>query len=187
MLRTISEDGASEAHEVVAFWKEAGIELWFAQDDEFDARFRARFKALYERAIIGELDHWITSATGSLALILLLDQYPRNSFRGSPRTYATDAHARRIAWLATEMGQDMLVDRELRLFMYLPFGHSEDIRHQEKAAELVEHLGPEFARRAQNYVGIIRRFGRFPHRNAILNRPNTPEEELFLRNGGFSG
>lgn len=187
MLRAIQDHGTSEAHAVVSFWKEAGMELWFAQDDTFDALFRRRFLSLYERAAAGELDHWITSPAGTLALILLLDQFPRNAFRGTPHAYATDAHARRIATVAVTWGQDLLVDRELRLFIYLPFGHSENLRDQERAGELVEHLGPTFLERAQKYTDIIARFGRFPHRNAILGRETTSDEELFLRNGGFSG
>ena len=187
MLRAVHEEGASEAHAIVAFWKDAGLELWFANDSEFDARFRSRFLDLYEQAAAGALDHWTTSPTGTLALILLLDQFPRNAFRGTPKVYATDAHARRVATVAVAWGQDLLVDRDLRLFIYLPFGHSEDIRDQERARELVEHLGPAFSERAQNYTNIIRYFGRFPHRNEILGRHTTSEEEQFLRDGGFSG
>ncbi len=187
MLRAILDHGALEAHALVEFWRDAGLELWFTKDDAFDARFRNRFLSLYGRAAAGELDRWITSPTGTLALILLLDQFPRNAFRGTPRAYATDALARRIATVAVTWGQDLLVDRELRLFIYLPFGHSENLRDQERAGEMVEHLGPSFLERAQKYTDIIARFGRFPHRNAILGRETTSDEELFLRNGGFSG
>lgn len=187
MLRAIHEERSSEAHAVVEFWREAGLELWFTQNDVFDARFRSRFLALYERAAAGELDHWTTSPTGTLALLILLDQFPRNAFRGTPKVYATDAHARRIANVAVAWGQDLMIDRELRLFMYLPFGHSENLADQRRAHELVEHLGPAFTERAMKYTEIIERFGRFPHRNEILGRETTSDEELFLRNGGFSG
>lgn len=187
MLRLVTEESAIGAHDVVQFWKAAGPELWFAKDDDFDHRFRTRFLALYEEAAAGGLDHWTTTATGSLALILLLDQFPRNSFRGTPRMYATDAHARRIATLAAAWGQDLLVDRELRLFMYMPFGHSESMRDHDRGGELIEHLGPAFMERARKYTDIIQRFGRFPHRNSILGRETTSDEEEFLRGGGFSG
>lgn len=184
----MTHETAPEALELIEFWHhEAGPGLWFNGPPEFDDRFRQRFLALYERAATGALDWWTATPAGSLALILLLDQFPRNAFRDTPRAYETDAHAHRIATLATAWGQDMLIDRELRLFMYLPFGHSERLADQERAGELVMHLGEQQAKRAGWYTEIIRRFGRFPHRNAILGRESTSDEELFLRNGGFSG
>ena len=175
------------AIEIVSFWKRAGIELWFANDPEFDRRFTATFLALHEEAARGDHDHWTETPEGSLALIILLDQFPRNAFRGTPRMYATDAHARRIAAWTVAWGQDLLIEPDLRLFVYLPFGHSEALSDQDRAIELVAHLGPSMAERAEKYRSIIRKFGRFPHRNAILGRETLTAEEEFLRNGGFSG
>ena len=178
---------SAEAHDLVAFWRDAGPELWFEGGPEFDQRFRARYLDLHEQAAAGRLDGWTATPAGSFALILLLDQFPRNAFRGTPRVYETDAHAHRIATLMTAWGQDMMIERDLRMFCYLPFGHSERLADHERAHELVAHLGRPWTDHARYYTEIIRRFGRFPHRNEILGRQSTADEELFLINGGFSG
>lgn len=187
MLAQFSSETPEEALRLIGFWREAGRELWFAKDATFDALFTESFVELYEQAAKGQLDHWTSTARGSLALIILLDQFPRNAFRDTPKAYATDAHARRIATLATGWGQDLMIEFDLRLFVYLPFGHSEQMADQQRAVELVTHLGPDQAERAGHYNEIIRTYGRFPHRNAILGRQSTPDEEQFLHNGGFSG
>lgn len=175
------------ALDLVDFWREAGRDLWFNGNPEFDARFTRRFLALYERAANGELDGWTTTPAGSLALVLILDQFPRNAFRGTPKMYATDAHAQRIATLMTAWGQDMWIDRDVRVFCYMPFGHSERMSDHERGHELIAHLGEPWTVHARRYTETISRFGRFPHRNAILGRASTSAEEDFLRNGGFSG
>jgi uncharacterized protein (DUF924 family) len=116
-----------EAQEVVKFWEDAGPALWFAKDESFDRRFRERFLRLHEAAARGELEHWSHSAHGALALIILLDQFPRNAFRNTPRMYATDVVARAVADAAIKAGHDRVVPNVLQLFVYLPFGHSENL------------------------------------------------------------
>jgi uncharacterized protein (DUF924 family) len=177
-----------QARQVVAFWKEAGPKMWFAKDPEFDRRFRERFLALHEAAARGELDSWNTTPDGALALQVLLDQFPRNAFRGTPRMYATDDKARSAADAALARGLDLEVPVELRLFIYLPFGHSESLIDQERSVTLArQHLRPVDVGHAEGHRDIIRRFGRFPHRNPILGRAMRPEEQKFLDEGGFAG
>ena len=177
----------SRIHDVVRFWREAGPTLWFAKDPAFDQRFRDRFLATYEQAARGELDGWATTPEGALALLILLDQFPRNAFRDTPRMYATDAHARRIADAAIRVGHDSQVPKELRLFVYIPFGHSEDLQDQERSVALSAPLGEPSASQAKHHRDIILRFGRFPHRNSILGRRMRLEEKVYLDNGGYKG
>jgi uncharacterized protein (DUF924 family) len=178
----------ARATAVVDFWRSAGQSRWFAKDEEFDRNFRERFLTLHEAAARGELDTWQESATGALALLILLDQFPRNSFRGSPRMYATDARAREVADQAIRAGHDLVVDPGLRLFMYLPFGHSEELADQERSVELARRaLAPVDLLHAEHHRDIVRRFGRFPHRNAILGRASRPDEVRYLAEGGFAG
>jgi uncharacterized protein (DUF924 family) len=131
------------------------------------------------------LDSWSETASGTLALVILLDQFPRNAFRDTPHMFATDPLARFFASSALAHGLDEHVPADLRPFMYMPFMHSEDIDDQERSVELQARLGnTEYA---VLHRDIIRRFGRFPHRNAVLGRDSTPEEQAFLDSGGFSG
>lgn len=176
-----------EAAEVLAFWKAAGPARWFSKDPAFDAAFRSRFLALHEQAAAGALDAWAETAEGTLALLILLDQFPRNAFRGSARMYATDPQARRIARDAVAHGRDAEVPLELRNFMVLPLMHSEDARDQALSVAGTAGLSGEAHRYAVHHQDIIRRFGRFPHRNALLGRTSTPEEERFIAEGGFAG
>ena len=171
--------------DVVGFWREAGAGRWFAQDDAFDARFDARFRAAHFAAARRGLDDWMDTAEGGLALLLLLDQFPRNVFRGSGHAYATDPLARHFAARMLEAGLDAQVARGLRLFCYLPFQHSEALADQERAVALMQALGD--AKWALHHRDIIRRFGRFPHRNDVLGRESTREEAEFLAGGGFGG
>lgn len=173
--------------EIVRFWREAGPERWFAKDEDFDRRFRARCASLYEAAARGALDAWLAEPESALALVLLLDQFPRNCFRGTARMFATDAAARRAAAAAIGAGHDRAVAPELRLFFYLPYEHSEDLADQDRAVALIAPLGAEVRAFAELHRDIIRRFGRFPHRNALLGRATTPEEQRFLEEGGFAG
>jgi len=177
----------AEATEVVAFWEGAGPARWFAKDDEFDRRFRERFLPLHEAAARGDLDGWNATPAGALALMILLDQFPRNAFRGAPRMYATDAAARTLAAAAIAAGHDRFVAVDLQAFFYLPFGHSEDLADQDRAVELCRRLGGRNLEQAEHHRDIVRRFGRFPHRNAILGRPMTTEEAAYLANGGYTG
>lgn len=176
-----------EAQAVVAFWREAGPDLWFAKDAGFDRRFRDRFLASHERASRGGCAGWMATPEGALALALLLDQFPRNAFRGTPRMYATDAPARAVAAAAIDAGHDNEVEVALRVFLYLPFGHSEELADQERSVALVERLGEPDASHARRHRDIVRRFGRFPHRNPILGRAMTPEEQRYLDEGGYAG
>jgi uncharacterized protein (DUF924 family) len=173
--------------EVVRFWADAGPSRWFRRDDAFDAEFRRRFLAAHEAAAAGRLAGWRATAEGALALVLLLDQFPRNAFRGTARVYATDAMAREAARAALAAGHDGQVAEELRQFFYLPFMHSEDLSDQERCVALNTAVGGESLRWARHHRDVVARFGRFPHRNAVLGRASTPDEERFLAEGGFSG
>ena len=177
----------TDAAAVVDFWRAAGPGRWFAKDAAFDRDFRERFLALHEAAARGELSGWADTPTGALALLLLLDQYPRNSFRGTRRMYDTDPMARAVAAAAVAAGHDHAVDASLRIFFYLPFGHSEDSGDQKKSVALTRHLGQPHLSHAVGHRDIVLRFGRFPHRNPIFGRTMTPEEQRFLDEGGFAG
>ena len=177
----------SRALAVIDFWKGAGPGMWFAKDVEFDRRFRERFLRDHEAAARGEYAHWQSSPEGAFALLILLDQFPRNAFRGTARMYATDAMARRVAHTAYSAGYDRMFTPELQKFFLLPFAHSEDLADQERAVALARRIGPEDLAHAEHHRDIVLRFGRFPHRNAILGRPSTPQEISYLANGGYQG
>ena len=174
--------------EVTAFWRDAGAAKWFVRDDEFDTEFRRRFEHAHHAAARGEYEAWMETGDGALALILLLDQFPRNCFRGSAHSYATDGLARRYAERAIAAGLDTQGDAQLRVFFYLPYEHSETREDQDRCVELVAGLdSAEYTRYAELHREIVVRFGRFPHRNAALGRESTREELDFLAEGGFSG
>jgi uncharacterized protein (DUF924 family) len=172
---------------ILAFWRDAGPDRWYRRDDVFDAEVRRRFLGLWQRAAAGELSSWETSDDGALALVIVLDQFPRNMFRGDIRTYASDALAREVAHRATGRGADARIDPTLREFLYLPFMHSEQLADQLRCIEQSRAAGhAENLKWAEHHADIIRRFGRFPHRNSLLGRATTPEEQAFLDQGGFS-
>lgn len=177
----------SEAREVFDFWRAAGPALWFAKDADFDSRFRERFLADHEAAARGELERWMATPEGALALVVLLDQFPRNAFRGTARMYDTDALARRAAGKAFAAGYDQRLPQELRKFFGLPFAHSEQLADQERSVALARRMGPDDLAHAEHHLDIVQRFGRFPHRNRILGRESTPQEQQYLDNGGFQG
>ncbi len=177
---------ADQASDVVQFWREAEPH-WFSHDAGFDRRFSERFMALHQRAAQGELADWASTAEGALALLILLDQFPRNAFRGSSRMYETDAKAREVARAALAAGHPDRIAAGLRTFFHLPFSHSEDLADQDLAVSLQAPLGGDAARFARGHRDIIQRFGRFPHRNALLGRTTTTDEQAFLDQGGFSG
>lgn len=179
--------GHPPATAAVVRWWRAARGNWFRQDPDFDACFRARFLPLHRDAADGALDHWCETAAGALALLILLDQFPRNAFRGTPRMYATDPRARRYARTLIAAGFDRCIDPSLRLFCYLPFAHSENLADQDLCVRLHRSLGQPWLAHALDHRDIIRRFGRFPHRNAILGRDTTPAEQAFLDGGGFAG
>jgi len=178
----------SEPAEVVTFWRKAGPNRWFEKDDAFDAEIRERFLGLHETAAAGTLGHWEQSAEGALALLILLDQFPRNMFRGQERAFATDPLARAVAAGAIVRGFDAQAPEGMRGFFYLPFEHSESLADQDKAVSFFKATADaKNLKWAELHRDIIRRFGRFPHRNAALGRATTPEEQAFLDGGGFSG
>ena len=177
-----------EAEAVIAFWFAPGLdERWFVADPAFDAEIRERFQPLVERAAAGDCDDWIGSPRGALALCLLLDQFPRNIWRGSPLAYACDAKAREVSRAVIAAGLDRQLPAQQRPFLYLPFEHSEDLADQERCVDLMRDLDDEelldYARRHRD---IVARFGRFPHRNAVLGRESTAEEVEFLQQPGSS-
>lgn len=173
---------------IVTYWLSAGPDKWFSKDDSFDADVRARFLATHEVAMSGALHGWEKSPEGALALVLLLDQFPRNMFRGTPAAFASDETARAVADRALANGFDASVDPQLRSFFYLPFMHSEAIADQERCVALyLAAQDDDGLKWAREHADIIRRFGRFPHRNAVLGRATTPEEQSFLQAGGFAG
>jgi uncharacterized protein (DUF924 family) len=173
--------------DILAFWRDAGPKRWYTPDEAFDAEVRRRFLGLWHKAAAGELSSWETSDDGALALVIVLDQFPRNMFRSDARTYASDAEAREVAHRAIDRGVDARIDGALREFLYLPFMHSEHLADQLRCIELQHAAGhTESLKWAEHHADIIRRFGRFPHRNRLLGRATTPEEQAFLDEGGFS-
>ena len=189
---------AERSREVLAFWFGAPGDAhhnktrqeWFRKDDAFDAEIRSRFGTLIDDALDGKLAPWATTADGALAQILVLDQFTRNAFRGTPRSFAGDAQALTLARTLVADGRDRTLPGVRRSFVYLPFEHAEDLATQDQSLVLFKQLArdePEQASLttwAERHHAIIARFGRFPHRNAILGRPSTPEEEAFLREPG---
>ena len=176
-----------KSSEIVAFWREAGPDHWFKKDTAFDDEIRRRFLASYQAAAAGKLKSWEDNAEGALALLLLLDQFSRNMFRGDARTFAADPLARAVAAGAIIRGFDGQFP-DMRSFFYLPFEHSEDLADQERGIALYRAAGDaDGLKWAEIHADIIRRFGRFPHRNAMLGRTTTPEEQAFLDSGGFAG
>ena len=186
-----------EFDRVLDYWfgasgrEEHGVyrEMWYRGGPEIDAEITEHFHTLYECAAAGELDHWRDGARPCLALTLLLDQFPRNMFRGKPQSFATDTQALKFARHVVEQGYDWELHLNTQQFFYLPFEHSEDIAYQRRSVELFR-AGAEDERKEENinyavkHFEIIQRFGRFPHRNTILGRESTSEEIKFLEDGG---
>lgn len=177
----------SQPETVADFWHPLGHAVWFGKDPAFDQRFRLAFATEYDAAARGELMPWLSTPLGALSLVILLDQYPRNSFRGTPRMYATDPLARLAADAALRASHDHRVPPEVRGFFYLPFGHSEHLSDQDRAVALCADLPEPAPSHSRGHRDTIARFGRFPHRNAILGRTPTAEETTWLAAGGFAG
>lgn len=172
---------------VLDYWFAPGMEKrWFAADADLDRELAERFGADLPQAAGGELDHWVDSADGALALVILLDQVPRNVFRGRPQAFSFDSHALAIAEAALLHGHDRAMAPLRRRFLYMPFEHSEVLSDQRYAVKLFEQAGddPEGLDFARKHLEIIQRFGRFPHRNEALERETTPEEAEFLKQPG---
>jgi uncharacterized protein (DUF924 family) len=168
--------------EIIDFWfSEEVRKLWFDSTPEFDALLRDRFQGVWERARNGELEHWMQSAEGCLALAIVFDQFPLNMFRGDALCFATEAQSREVARAAIERGFDRQLEVEQRAFLYLPFMHSEDLGDQQLALRLFDQKGLEGNLRfARHHHGIIEKFGRFPHRNEILGRDSSAAEIEYL-------
>jgi uncharacterized protein (DUF924 family) len=174
--------------DVLAFWRAVGPSRWFKKDPALDAEITTRFSALWREAAAGRLAAWEETPEAALALVIVLDQFPRNMFRGEARAFATDAIARAAAERAIARGFDQAVAASERLFLYLPFEHSENAADQERAVALIRAIGDaELTRWAEMHADVVRRFGRFPHRNSALGRLSTREEQAFLDAGGFAG
>lgn len=177
------------AKEITDFWLKAGPEAWYRRDDAFDADIRRRFMAAWEQAAKGAMDDWMGTPSTALALMILLDQFPRNMFRADPRAFATDAQVLGLAKEALAAGHDLATPEPERQFFYLPFMHSEDLADQTRAIDLIATRMPDTGQgnviHARAHAEIIRRFGRFPYRNADLGREMTPEEQAFLDAGGY--
>jgi uncharacterized protein (DUF924 family) len=176
------------AVEIVKFWQDAGPDRWFKKDTTFDDDIRRRFLPTHEAAAAGKLMDWEQNAESTLALLILLDQFPRNMFRGGARSFATDPVALATTARAIVRGFDSQVPAGMRQLFYLPFQHSENLADQEHGVALYRATGDDNGLKwAEIHADIIRRFGRFPHRNTMLGRVTTPEEKAFLAGGGFAG
>jgi len=173
-----------DAGEVLKFWFERDRKAWYQKNPAFDEEIRARFLPLHEQALTGGLEGWQAQAASCLALVILLDQFPRNMFRNSAQAFAADAPARDAARVVVERDWDQGMSVDERTFAYLPFEHSESPADQARSCELMKPLGEEIYRYALRHKEIIDRFGRFPHRNAALGRESTPEEIEFLKTPG---
>ncbi len=158
---------------------------WWKKDETFDRLIQQEFSSLYNRAVSGELEDWKESPLGCVALVILLDQFPRNMFRGSARSFESDEAARNVTRHVLDQEWDEDLPFAARLFLYLPLEHSENIDHQNAAVALISQLGDEnYTDYAEKHRVIIKRFGRFPHRNEILGRESTQEEITFLQEPG---
>ncbi len=177
-----------EAKDVLDFWLAAGPEKWFSKDDQFDAELSRRFSDSLEAAKGGDCDHWAETPQGSLGLIILFDQFSRNIHRGSHKAFEADEKARQLARDLVARGVDMEMPQALRKWVYLPYEHSEDLQDQDTCIELMKRTGSDDdVKWAEMHADIIRRFGRFPHRNKALGRASSPAELAFLDDGGFAG
>ena len=184
------------AADILAFWFPPGTkaerDVWFRKDDAFDREIRQRFGAALAAGIAGAFGEWCTTAHGSLARVVLLDQFTRNAFRGTPDAFAGDPRALATSQTAIERGFEGALDPYERWFLYMPFEHSEDLAMQDRAVELFTALATQTGVNgplpwAEKHRDVIRRFGRFPHRNRILGRVTTAEEQRYLDEGGYAG
>lgn len=175
--------------EILDYWSSLGNEGWWTKNEDVDREIVERFGEIHAQACNGELDQWAENADGALALIIVLDQFSRNMFRGSGRSFSQDKQALAIAKSAIESGLDKDVREDLKVFFYLPFEHCETIAEQEQSVLYQYSIldKPEALKAALEHREIIQRFGRFPHRNEVLGRHTTPAEQAYLDGGGFKG
>lgn len=181
-----------EQTQVLEFWlREVGPERWYQGSPGLDAEIRERFGALWRRAAEGKLCHWLSNPWSALALIIVLDQFPRNMFRGTPEAYRSDKRALAAAKVALDRRFDRRIPEPERQFFYLPLMHSEDLPDQERCVRLIKLRMPETGEQnlehARRHRDVIRRFGRFPSRNPILGRTDTEEERRYRAAGGYMG
>lgn len=176
------------AADVVSFWETAGPKAWYSQDDGFDQEIRDQFGQAWKDAAAGTLDDWAVDASGGLGLIILLDQLPRNMFRDDPRAFATDAQALKLSEKMLGEAWDREIHGAMRQFIYMPFMHAENLAHQDLAVDLMEtRMGTgNNDVHARAHRAIIERYGRFPYRNAVLERETTQAEQEMLDAGGYS-
>jgi uncharacterized protein (DUF924 family) len=179
-----------KARAIIEFWvDEVGPKGWYQGTDALDQSIRDKFMEDWEAAKAGTYDGWARCPEKSLALLILLDQFPRNMFRDDPRAFSTDKKAREVANLAIEQGFDKRTDEPQRQFYYLPLMHSECLQHQERCVRLIKDRMPEYGDsnllHAKVHREVIRKFGRFPYRNDVLGRTNTPPEQAFIKDGGY--
>lgn len=178
----------ANGQEILDFWREIGPKGWWKKDDAIDKRIVDEFGNLHVRAVAGELSDWENNADDCLALVLILDQFSRNMFRGDPATFAADAQGLAAAKAAITKGYDKEADENLATFFYLPLMHSEELEDQEECVRIFGTFDkPENLKAAVEHRDIIKQFGRFPHRNEVLGRETTPQEQAFLDGGGFKG
>lgn len=176
--------------EVLAFWlDECEPKDWYRSDPDFDAQIKTRFLQTWQAAADGSLGLWLTYPSGTLAYIILTDQFPRNMFRDNGDAFATDDVARAAAKMAIDRHWDMKIDEPARQFFYLPLMHAENLCDQDRAVRLIHTRMPETGENNRDHAcahrAVIRDYGRFPYRNAALGRKTTPAEQAFLDAGGY--
>ena len=176
--------------EVLEFWlDELGPSKWYKASDELDTTIRDRFENAWQNAIEGTYGLWLTYPSGTLAYILLMDQFPRNMFRDDPRSFEADQYALAASKLAIQNGWDTRIDEPARQFFYLPLMHSENLCDQERCIRLLIERMPETGAEnlfhARAHREVIRQFGRFPYRNSVLSRASTGSEQTYLKQGGY--
>lgn len=178
----------SHAEAILKFWKSAGGKHWFSKDDAFDVSINENFGKLMQQAIKGDLNHWSKDPNHCLALIIMLDQFSRNLYRESAKAFAQDEKALKLAKLAVESDYLSQVDPEIMPFMIMPYMHSENLEDQQACVDIMTTQGLDgYIKSAIQHLEIIKNFGRFPHRNEILNREMSESEREYLEQGGFSG
>jgi uncharacterized protein (DUF924 family) len=179
---------ANEVAELLDYWRSIGPKAWFSSGETVDSDIREKFSSLHGRAARGELESWRESPESCLALVILLDQISRNLYRGDHRAFAQDANAREVADYAVSRNFDHLVDDNLAFFFYMPFMHGESLADLDRCGRLIHARGlHNVLRYVRLHRDVIERFGKYPHRNALLGRHTTPAEAEFLNSSGFGG
>jgi uncharacterized protein (DUF924 family) len=183
-------DNVKSPEEILSFWlDEVGEAKWYVAEEALDATVRDRFLTTWEAAMEGRFGLWLTHPTGALAYVVLLDQFPRNMFRDSARAFASDGVALAAAKQAIHRGWDLRIDEPARQFFYLPLMHSENLCDQDRCIRLMKERMPQTGAsnllHARAHREVIRKFGRFPTRNAALSRPSTAAESGYLSDGGY--